>query len=62
MNIPTTIIGVIGAGILLVLTILKIVTEDHAQKQKEKEATDAKIDAISNADDVTRIGNELRDK
>jgi hypothetical protein len=62
MNTPQTILGVIGAGIVLTLTILKMVGDDRARKDKEKADMDAKIDKADSFADFVRVDDELRHK
>ena len=62
MNIPSTIIGVIGAGLVLALTILGMINSRAAAKKKEVEDEAKKIDSCANADDVVRELGRLRNK
>ena len=62
MDTPSTLLGVLGAGIVLILTILKWIGDANDLKLKKKEAVDAEIDKIDNADDAIRMANRMRDK
>lgn len=60
MNTPTTIIGVIGAGIVLVMTILKMLGDANARKEKERADLNAEIDKAGSATELLRLFNKLR--
>lgn len=59
MDIPSyTILGVIGLSLSIAMWMLKRFDE----KRKAIDAIDKEIDSVSNADDVTRELDKLRNK
>lgn len=53
---------VIGGVVSLILLLVGFFIKRGEEKKKIKDDIDKDIDAISNADDVTRVGDRLRDK
>ena len=53
---------VIGGVVSLILLLVGFFIKRGEEKKKIKDDIDKDIDAISNADDVTRMGDRLRDK
>lgn len=50
----------LAAMAALALAVLNWLSKRSDAKIKEKEATNAQIDALNNADDITRMGDKLR--
>lgn len=60
--ITMSLITVIGLGLCCLKYMFEWQIRNDSDKRKKQDDVDKRIDAISNADDVTRIGDELKDK
>lgn len=62
MTTPETLLGVIGAVVVLVLTVLKMLQDRSDGRKKQKAEIDAQIDKAQDATDLVRVFDRLRNK
>lgn len=57
-----TLLTIVGTALTIILLIVKAVLDKSAIKKKEKDDEDKKIDSASNATDLLREFDKLRNK